>query len=446
MPRAADVTRREFLLTAGAAFAAGAIPAGQLRGFEPDVELAIAARPGEASILPGRPTRVWRYETRLVSGPAGTVTPVPDSYLAPTIRVRTGQKVRVRFSHDLPEPTIIHWHGLDVPSAADGHPRQMIPAGRTFIYEFEVGNRAGTYWYHPHHHNRTGPQVYNGLAGLLLVADDEEAALDLPSGDRELLWVLQDRRFDGGNQLVYGGGGMEQMNGFLGDHVLVNGRMSGAPIALASAVYRVRLLNGSNARVYKLAWADRTPMTVIGTDGGLLERPIAADTLVLAPGERIDLLLDLRERPVGTRLELRSLPFDGVEMGMMGMGGGRGRGMGGGPANGAPLAILRAEVMRREPASAWRLPDRLSTYGAAWAASDLDRLPQKTRAIGFARMAMDAQRPHVRDGRRGTGRDRACRHVGGVGVRQHGRRLGMGGGGGAAAAAGAAGWAAEWAA
>jgi FtsP/CotA-like multicopper oxidase with cupredoxin domain len=189
----------------------------------------------------------------------------------------------------------------------DGHPRFIIPHGQSYVYEFEVLNRAGTYWYHPHHHDRTGPQVYNGLAGLQLVSDSTEAALGLPSGAQEIVCVLQDRTFDADNQLIYvSGGPMGSMSGFLGDRVLVNGQAQSS-LSLGMRAYRFRLLNGSNSRVYKLAWDDGTPMTLIGTDGGLLERPLGRPHLTLAPGERADVILDLSRRPVGTSLQLRSL-------------------------------------------------------------------------------------------------------------------------------------------
>ena len=197
----------------------------QTHGFVPDVELVLTAAPDEVSVLPGAPTRVWRFTGRLLKGPADTLQTLPGSYLGPVIRLRRGQQVRVRFANQLAEDSIVHWHGLDVPERADGHPRLAIGHGREYVYEFEVTNRAGTYWYHPHPHMRTGAQVYQGLAGLLLVRDAEEDALALPSGEAELLCVLQDRRFDARNQLVFHGGGMmEMMNGFLGDRVLVNGQ------------------------------------------------------------------------------------------------------------------------------------------------------------------------------------------------------------------------------
>ena len=219
---------------------------------------------------------MWRFTGRLLKGPADTLQTLPGSYLGPVIRLRRGQKVRIRFANQLAEDSIVHWHGLDVPESADGHPRLAIGHGHEYVYDFEVTNRAGTYWYHPHPHMRTGAQVYQGLAGLLLVRDAEEDALALPSGGAELLCVLQDRRFDARNQLVFHGGGMmEMMNGFLGDRVLVNGQPQ-PTTEVDAAWHRVRVLNGSNARIYKLAWSRDVQMAVIGGDGGLLETPVAS--------------------------------------------------------------------------------------------------------------------------------------------------------------------------
>jgi FtsP/CotA-like multicopper oxidase with cupredoxin domain len=304
---------------------------------------------------------------------------VPGSYLGPTIRVRTGQKVRVRFTNELPEPTIVHWHGLHVPAPMDGHPRFMIAPGQSYVYEFEVINRAGTYWYHPHHHNRTGPQVYAGLAGLLIVSDDTEAALGVPSGKEEILCVLQDRAFDARNQFIYSVGmPMEQMSGFLGDRVLVNGQAQPS-LTLGTRLYRIRLLNGSNSRIYKLAWDDGTPITLIGTDGGLVERPLDRRYLTLAPGERADVIFDLSQHRVGTSLALRSLPFSGVESGM---GRGMGQMMRGASAlpQGAPVSILTLHVQRRET-SAFRLPAKLSTFDASWQPARTDRVAPRVFTV-----------------------------------------------------------------
>jgi len=383
------MNRRDVLRVIGVASLAEAIPGlfGAARRhaspfFEPDVELALTAAPGEAQVLPGARTRVWRFTGAVLKGPAESLQVVADSYLGPVIRLRRGQKVRIRFRNNLPESSIVHWHGLDVPSAMDGHPHSLIDPGTEFVYEFEVINRAGTYWYHPHPHERTGPQVYRGLAGLLLISDDEEAALALPRASEELLCVLQDRHFDGDNQLLYMGNGMmDGMMGFLGDRILVNGKER-PTLSLATRAYRLRILNGSNARIYKLAWDDGTPLTVVGGDGGLLERPVEQRYLALAPAQRADVIVDLSKRAVGSTLQLVSAPYPAAEVSMteMGMGG-----MMGGAAvpNGAPLQLLTIRVERNET-STFRLPARLSTFDANWTRP----APGATRKIAISARQM----------------------------------------------------------
>ncbi len=238
--------------------------------FIPDLDIALTAAPGEISLFPGNPTGVWSFRGQVLKGDSKHLINLARSYLGPIIRVNRGQKIRIRFTNDIPDETIIHWHGLHVPAVMDGHPRYVIPQGETYIYEFEVCNRAGTYWYHPHPHGRTGPQVYGGLAGLFIVSDEEEKAVGLPSGEYDIPLVIQDRTFDKDNQLFYRTGHMmERMTGFLGDWILVNGHPD-LILPVATRPYRLRLLNGSNSRIYKLAWQDGSPLTVIGTDGGLL--------------------------------------------------------------------------------------------------------------------------------------------------------------------------------
>lgn len=329
---------------------------------EPDVNLTLTAAPGEVGLLPGSPTPVWRFTGALAKGPADTLQVLPGSYLGPIIRLRTGQRVRIRFANRIGEPSIVHWHGLDVPDAADGHPRRAIGDGSDYVYEFTVTNRAGTYWYHPHPHMRTAPQVYRGLAGLVLVHDDEEASLRLPSGDAELFCVIQDRRFDARNQLVYSSGGMMAgMNGFLGDRIVVNGQPD-AIREVDTGWVRLRLLNGSNARVYKLAWSHGLPMILIGGDGGLLERPASQAALTLAPGQRADVLVDLSGVEAGTDVTLESRAFTEADAGRVGM-----MGMNSGVPNGAALRVMTLRT-RRHLAAPFTLPARLSTFDASsWA-------------------------------------------------------------------------------
>ena len=336
--------------------------------FTPDVELAIEAVQDQVEIFPGKQTLIWRYQGTVTKGDATHLVEIPGSYLGPIIRARKGEKFRVRFTNRIPQSSIIHWHGLHVPEKADGHPRFVIGPGETYVYEFQVDNRAGTYWYHPHPHGNTGPQVYQGMAGLFLISDDEEQSLGLPSGAQDVPLVIQDRTFDPNGQLIYlPGGMMDRMRGFLGDRILVNGRPN-FDLSVGTRPYRLRLLNGSNSRIYKLAWSDGSPMTVIGTDGGLLEKPVQRQYITLAPAQRIDLWVDFSKYPTGTKLRLQSLEFSAgaSTRGMMG-------GMMGGAnylPNGARFDVLTVSVDRKENGGE-TLPSKLSTF----------TLPQMNEAI-----------------------------------------------------------------
>ena len=367
------INRRQFLKVTGAGAsalvtggitslveAAGAGAATKsAENFNPDLDIALKATPAEIPILPGNPTSVWSYRAQLIKGDPASLVHLERSYLGPIIRARTGQKVRIRFTNDVADETIVHWHGLHVPADMDGHPRFVIPKGESYIYEFEVRNRAGTYWYHPHPHGITGPQVYGGLAGLFLVSDAEEEAAGLPNGKYDIPLVLQDRAFDNRNQLIYlSGHRMEQMTGFLGDWIMVNGQ-PGFSLPVATRVYRLRFLNGSNSRIYKLAWQDGHPLTIIGTDGGLLEKPVQQRYVMLGPGERLELWADFSQYPVGSEFTLVSLPFDAGAMGGGRMGG-RMMGSGAELPNGAGFSILRVKVNRQEKETR-ALPQRLST-------------------------------------------------------------------------------------
>ena len=186
----------------------------------------------------------------------------------------------------------------------------VIDPGESYVYEFEMRNRASMNIYHPHPHEATATQVYRGLAGAIIVNDEEERALGLPSGEFEIPIVIQDRTLNDDNQLVYGGGMHMDMIGFQGERILVNGRPN-YRVDVASRAYRLRVMNGSNARIYKLAWEDGTPLTVIGVDGGLLERPEIKPYVMLAPGERLDLWADFSGRAVGSKLVMGNAPFQG---------------------------------------------------------------------------------------------------------------------------------------
>lgn len=292
----------------------------------------------------GGATEVWAFDGQLVSGPHGALTTDPASYLGPTIRVRPHQRLRITFHNQLAEPSIVHWHGLDVSEANDGHPRFAVAPGASYVYNFEVAQRPGTYWYHPHPEGRTGPQVFMGLAGLFIVEDPDDAARGLPTDDHDVALLLQDRTIGRDGALVYA---PDAMVGQLGDRVFVNGRPD-ATIAVDRGSYRLRVINGSNARIYRLAWSNDAPITVIGTDGGLLAAASDKPYVMLAPGERLELWADFAS-VAQDEVRLESRAFDaGTSMGMGGMMGGRGMGSRNAtppaPPNGAALGVCRFAI------------------------------------------------------------------------------------------------------
>ena len=176
-----------------------------------------------------------------------------------------------------------------------------------------------------------------------------DTEIPLPRDEYDVPLVIQDRTFDRNNQFEYSS--YHEMNpmapgfGFLGNTILVNGKPD-FELSVSTRVYRLRLLNGSNSRIYKLAWDDGKPLVVIGTDGGLLKKPIKRNYVMLAPGERIELWADFSSYPVGTDLSLRSLPFD------TGMFGGEPFGNEFGPYDrmplGSPHCVFRVKIIRSE--------------------------------------------------------------------------------------------------
>jgi FtsP/CotA-like multicopper oxidase with cupredoxin domain len=329
--------------------------------FIPDIEFELTAHRSDVSILPGAKTKVWKYSGKVISGRKDALQTLDDNYLGPIFRVKTGDKIRVRFKSELDEITIVHWHGLHVPEEMDGHPKYVIEHGEKYVYEFEVKDRAGTYWFHPHPHELTGPQVYSGLAGLFIVSDKEEQKLNLPSGKDEIPIVIQDRIFDSDNQLVYINSPMDRMTGFLGEQIVVNGKANFS-LSLDSKYYRLRLLNGSNSRIYKLAWSDGSPLTVIGTDGGLLEKPIQKEYLTFGPAERFDIVADFSDKEPGDEVKLISLPFPSSISSMGGMGN-----MMGGNRSTLPLDLGdRFEIFTvnidKKVESNFQLPAKLSNH------------------------------------------------------------------------------------
>jgi FtsP/CotA-like multicopper oxidase with cupredoxin domain len=329
--------------------------------FMPDAEVDITAVEKWLQVMPGEQTKVWSYEGALVSGSGVTVQPVPNSSLGPILRAKSGTKVRINFYNHLAEDSVIHPHGLRVPEDCDGQPMQAIGPGEKKVYDFQVIDRAGPYWFHPHPMMRTAEQVAMGMAGAFYVWDDDEA-LAVPgasTGDNDVPVIIQDRLFDSNNQILYQ---PNVMWGYLGDRILING-WANATLNLEPRAYRFRFLNGSNARTYKLGWSNGMALKVIGTDGGLLPAAVSKNYVMLMPGERMDAWVDFSSL-AGKQVILRSLTFTAGAMGggggmggggmggmsTMGMGGG---GMGGGGmggmtvSNGAAMNLLTINVGKR---------------------------------------------------------------------------------------------------
>ncbi len=240
------------------------------------------------------------------------------SYLGPTLRMKRGDQVALTVKNSLSVDTTVHWHGMVLPARMDGGPHQVIRPGTSWNSSFTVRQRAGTLFYHSHTHGQTGVQVYHGLAGMLIVDDDESGQAGLPTeyGVDDVPVILQDRDFADDGQLQYLRSMPDRMMGKHGGQVLVNGAL--APLLKAQKTrLRLRLLNASNARFYRLQFSDGRPFQVIASDGGLLQQPQARTQLEMAPAERFEIIVDVSD---GKSVMLRSLAGSGnVGRGMMSM-------------------------------------------------------------------------------------------------------------------------------
>lgn len=266
--------------------------------FPPELQL------GESLVFNSANVEVW----------PGTMTPIlglNNSYPGPTIRVQKGDNFSVLFENQYTEEATIHWHGLLVPELMDGQPKDAVLPGNSYTYTFPVFQRAGTYFYHSHAHHLTAKHVYKGYAGFFIIEDDDELQYGLPTGNYDIPLLIQDRHSAYQPQFTYTPTMMDRMIGYLGDVPLVNGTPQ-AYFEVQKTLYRFRLLNGSNARVYKIAFSDNSPFWVISTDGGLKDEPIQTNNLYLAPGERVDILFDFFPYTIGNSLTLQSQAFTGV--------------------------------------------------------------------------------------------------------------------------------------
>jgi bilirubin oxidase len=241
----------------------------------------LSAERGETIFLDGKSTNTMGY-----NGP----------YLGPTLHAHKGDHVRIILTNNLPQPITTHWHGMHLPAIMDGGPHQEIAPGEIWEPHWTIENEAATLWYHPHLLGRTGEQVYNGLAGIFIIEDENSDSLNLPKqyGVDDLPLIVQDREFDGDGLFVYELERRDELGhtGMHGDTILVNGTY--APfVNVPAKQIRLRILNASNARRYNFGFEDGRAFYQIATDGGLLAAPVARTRMTLAPGERAEIIVNL---------------------------------------------------------------------------------------------------------------------------------------------------------
>jgi spore coat protein A, manganese oxidase len=280
-------------------------------------------------ILPGLKTEVWGYE---------------GMFPGPTIEARSGRRVEIRQWNELPVPVSTHLHGGMTPPESDGYPTDLILPKRhghgssahmghgsvgghsRYFKDYRYPNeqRAATLWYHDHRMDFTGPQVYKGLAGMYILRDEVEDSLPLPTDEKEVPLVIADRTFNEDGSLYYPsldpslmgepGTLAPAIDGMFGDTILVNG-VPWPQLEVSNTRYRFRILNASNARFYDLALdpppPGGKPFVQVGSDGGLLEAPVAHDRILTSPGERFDVVVDFSRYRVGQEVTLKNLEGEG---------------------------------------------------------------------------------------------------------------------------------------
>jgi spore coat protein A len=271
-----------------------------------------------------------RHRFHAELGPAATFGYGGASYLGPTLQVRRGVPVSLTVPNrlgahplagsidtsldgalqaDRTTPRVsVHVHGGLTAPRFDGHPEDTYLPGRAKTYEYLNGQEAATVWYHDHALGITRLNVYAGLAGYYLIRDEFDTGLagnplglPAPYGTYELPLALQDRSFNADGTLRYDPS--PWVPEFFGDVSVVNGK-AWPNLDVDRGLYRFRVVNGSSARFYNLRLSTGQPIIQIGTDGGLLNAPVDVGQLLLAPGERADVLIDFSALPSGTRVVL----------------------------------------------------------------------------------------------------------------------------------------------
>jgi len=228
-----------------------------------------------------------------------------QDYLGPVLRVQRGAELSLRYENTISEPVAVHGHGLHVSGDLDGGPHRTMAPGESWSPVLPIVQEASVPWYHSHTHSKTGPQVYKGLAGMIIIDDGNSDRLPLPRryGIDDLPFIVQDKDFNDDGTLLYNQLGRGR---FYAAHIMVNGVIQ-PRTSVPRGLVRLRLLNGSNGRFFNFTFTDGRVFHVIAGDGGFLEAPVAVTTLLAGPGERFELLVDFSD---GLPATLRSMPAE----------------------------------------------------------------------------------------------------------------------------------------
>ncbi|WP_299747357.1 multicopper oxidase domain-containing protein [uncultured Tateyamaria sp.] len=229
------------------------------------------------------------------TGTASQTYGINNSYLGPVLRVRQGQTLPFDVRNGINEVSTLHWHGLHIPGDVDGGPHQEIEPGATWSPDVPIVQSASMNWFHSHMHGKTAQQTYKGLAGVMLIEDDASLSADLPKtyGVDDFTLVLQDKAFDPAGQMTYELTGQVFEDGFEGDTLVVNGTIAPVAQSVPTGLVRLRILNACNARFLELSMTTG-PLTVIASDGGFLASAVEAESALMSPGERYEVLVDMK--------------------------------------------------------------------------------------------------------------------------------------------------------
>lgn len=265
------------------------------------------------------PTRMWSFE---------------DCFPGPTLEIKSGEGAMVEWANMLPARhflpidhtlhgadrslpevrSVIHLHGGRTPAASDGYPEEWIVPGKSQTCFYPAKQDAALLFYHDHTMGINRLNIYAGMQGLCIVRDAAEATLHLPSGKYEVPLLLADRLLSKDGQLVYPVSDQPDrpwVPEVFGNAILVNGKLL-PYLDVEPRRYRLRIMNGSNGRFYRLSLANKAAMQIIGNDQGLLSAPVSVTRVPLAPAERVDLIVDFTAM-AGERVKLVSDSFDVME-------------------------------------------------------------------------------------------------------------------------------------